>query len=98
MTAVAFSDEASAIVEASREEAGRLGHAYVGTEHLALAMVAADDPTLTQLFDRAGISYQAARDLTGTLLGSPHWFRTIRTRGIQGIHHALQGRPRRGHA
>ena len=71
MTTITFSDEARAIVEASSAEASAMGHAYVGTEHLALAMVAADEPTLSHLFGRAGISYQASRELTASLLGSP---------------------------
>lgn len=71
MTAIEFSDAARAIVEESRTQATIMGHPYVGTEHLALAMVAAREPTLSQLFLRAGISYQASRDMTASLLGVP---------------------------
>ena len=71
MTAITFSDEARGIVEAARAQAAAMGHPYVGTEHLALAMVAAEEPALSQLFGRAGISYQDSLALTASLLGSP---------------------------
>ena len=71
MTAITFSDAARAIIESSSAQAGAMGHAYVGTEHLALAMVAADEPALSHLFGRAGISYQESLALTANLLGSP---------------------------
>lgn len=44
---------------------------YVGTEHLALAMVASEDPTLADVFRRAGVDPDELRRLTNELLGSP---------------------------
>jgi ATP-dependent Clp protease ATP-binding subunit ClpC len=68
---IAFSDAARAIVEDSRLQAGLLRHAYVGTEHLLIAMVASDDSSLADLFRRAGVDLESVRRLTSKLLGTP---------------------------
>ena len=39
-----FTDDARAVVRCAVDSASRLGHRYVGTEHLLLAVAAADEP------------------------------------------------------
>jgi ATP-dependent Clp protease ATP-binding subunit ClpC len=68
---IAFSDAARALVEDSRHQAGLFRHAYVGTEHLLIAMVASDDSSLAGLFRRAGVDLESVRRLTSKLLGTP---------------------------
>jgi len=50
-----------ALLAAARAEAERLGHGFIGTEHLLLALLAAGDPTLRGLLDAAGVQPEAAR-------------------------------------
>ena len=48
-----FSDEARQVVVRAQEEARRLRHPYIGTEHLLLALLGGDgDPATTALRDR----------------------------------------------
>jgi len=47
-----FTDNARGVVVGAQREARRLGHDYVGCEHLLLAAVAADEPAAAILRDR----------------------------------------------
>ena len=47
-----FTDDARAVVRCAVDSASRLGHRYVGTEHLLLAVAAADEPAGAVLRER----------------------------------------------
>lgn len=49
------------LLAAARREAERLGHPFIGTEHLLLGMLARGDEGLLQALARAGITVDAAR-------------------------------------
>jgi ClpA/ClpB-like protein len=48
-----FTDTARCVVVQAQEDARRLGHHYIGCEHLLLAAAAADEPASTVLRDRS---------------------------------------------
>jgi ATP-dependent Clp protease ATP-binding subunit ClpA len=65
-----FSDEARAVVRGAQEEARRLRHRYVGTEHLLLAMLAGEGPGAQALRER-GVDADDIRRRVIALVGSP---------------------------
>jgi ATP-dependent Clp protease ATP-binding subunit ClpC len=51
-----FSDKVKEIISLAREEAVRLGHDYIGTEHLVLGMIRDGDGITLDLFKKVGIN------------------------------------------
>src|SRR5580658_9454226 len=54
-----FTDRARAVVGKSEVEAHRLGHGFVGTEHLLLALFESPDGSAAQVLSEAGITTSA---------------------------------------
>jgi ATP-dependent Clp protease ATP-binding subunit ClpC len=52
----------SAVLKLAREEAIRLGHRYVGTEHLLLGILNVNDPGVASLLDASGITRAMVRN------------------------------------
>jgi ATP-dependent Clp protease ATP-binding subunit ClpA len=57
---VAFATEARATLQLAVEQALRLGHNYVGTEHLLLAILAAPDTAGARLLTGLGVTRRKA--------------------------------------
>src|SRR5437870_12998519 len=51
-----FSNRVQDVIRLSREEAIRLGHDYIGTEHLLLGMIREGEGTAITLLKKLGIS------------------------------------------
>ncbi|GAA2147718.1 Clp protease N-terminal domain-containing protein [Kitasatospora kazusensis] len=67
-----FSEGARRSVVLGREEARRLRHDHIGTEHLLLGILGQpDDPAAALLID-AGLDVVTARGVVARLLGAPH--------------------------
>lgn len=65
--------ELDEIVDEAREEAARLGHDFVGTEHLLLALAASTETTVVRAFGAARLTPEAVRlDLEQALRPGPH--------------------------
>jgi Ca2+:H+ antiporter len=61
------------ILDEAREEAARLGHDFVGTEHLLLALASSTDSSVTQAFGATGLVPQTVRQgLEQALKPGPH--------------------------
>jgi ATP-dependent Clp protease ATP-binding subunit ClpC len=56
-----FSEPDHPILRIAREEALALGHPYVGTEHLLLALIRANDREVFQALNNVGITVDALR-------------------------------------
>jgi alanine racemase len=57
-----FSSRVQLAIQFSREEALRLGHDHIGTEHLLLALVKEKDGVAAQVLRRFGVTYRAIRE------------------------------------
>src|SRR5215469_6624777 len=57
-----FTDKARRVVVLAQEEARRLGHNYIGTEHVLLGLVREEDGYAARALDSLGVSLEAARD------------------------------------
>jgi ATP-dependent Clp protease ATP-binding subunit ClpA len=56
-----FTDRARQVVTMAQGEARALGHGYVGTEHLLLALIRQGDGVAARVLDSAGVSADAVR-------------------------------------
>lgn len=59
------------LLEQAEHEALDLGHNYVGSEHLLLAILRLADPALSQLFEKRSPTHSGAKVAILDLLGSP---------------------------
>ena len=57
-----FSAKANAVVEEAVSAAAKLGHGYVGTEHLLLGLCRADDTAAKYALDKSGITAEAVEE------------------------------------
>ena len=53
-----FSKRVQRVIKQSKEEAIRLGHSYVGSEHLLLGLLKCDDGLVIKIFDVYDIEKQ----------------------------------------
>ena len=68
-----FTRRARRVVGLAEEEADALGHGRVGTEHLLLGLIRAEDEATAKVFADAGVTLEAAREQVAGL--------TLRPRG-----------------
>jgi ATP-dependent Clp protease ATP-binding subunit ClpC len=64
-----FSDRSRRVVALAEEEAGRLGHQYVGTEHLLLGLLVEGESSATHALIAGGASLDAARQKVTEAVG-----------------------------
>ncbi len=57
-----FSNRVKEVISLSREEALRLGHDYIGTEHLLLGMIREGEGVAIEVLKKLGISMDELRD------------------------------------
>ncbi|MBQ3927500.1 MAG: ATP-dependent Clp protease ATP-binding subunit [Clostridia bacterium] len=58
-----FNYESQRIIETAAQEAGALGHSYLGSEHLLLAMLKYDKTAVSELLTECGLTYEGVRDV-----------------------------------
>jgi len=66
-----FTEEARGIVVASQDEARALGRSHVGTEHLLLGVLQADEPVVASVLSEAGLTADSVRASIERGRGSP---------------------------
>jgi ATP-dependent Clp protease ATP-binding subunit ClpC len=59
--ALPFTRDAKRVLESTLDEARRLGHAYIGTEHLLLGLLHSGGPPSADAFAACGVELEAAR-------------------------------------
>ena len=64
-----FTPRAKKALELAIEEASRLSHNYVGTEHLLLGVIKEGESPAARLLSRLGVTLEKARELSVELLG-----------------------------
>jgi hydrogenase maturation factor len=65
-----FTDRVRQVLRCDREEANRLHHEYVGTEHIPLGLLREEKDIGAQVLVHQGLTLEAARSQTRELLGS----------------------------
>ena len=69
-----FSDEAKRALEAAQENAARLGHRYVGSEHLLLGLLSVENSKAYEILSGAGVNFDDAREKLISLCGEEEPF------------------------
>lgn len=59
-----FTERARRVLSFANQEAGELGHSYVGTEHLLLGIIREDEGIAARALIRAGLNLKEVRQLT----------------------------------
>src|ERR687889_226135 len=65
-----FTERVRKVLAMAREEAARLHHSYVGTEHMLLGLMREEKGIAAQVLTDAGVNLDAARAETLRLLGT----------------------------
>ena len=78
-----FTPRAKKVLELSLREALKLGHSYIGTEHILLGIIREGESVATQVLARLGVSLAAARQRVIALIsGQEHEAQTGDTAGM----------------
>ncbi|WP_124728603.1 ATP-dependent Clp protease ATP-binding subunit [Staphylospora marina] len=67
---IAYTPRAKKVIELSMDEARKLGHTYVGTEHILLGLIREGEGVAARVLSNLGISLNKARQQVLQLLGS----------------------------
>src|SRR5690606_8077965 len=65
-----YTPRAKKVIELSMDEARKLGHSYVGTEHILLGLIREGEGVAARVLNNLGISLNKARQQVLQLLGS----------------------------
>ncbi len=69
-TNIAYTPRAKKVIELSMDEARKLGHTYVGTEHILLGLIREGEGVAARVLNNLGVSLNKARGQVLQLLGS----------------------------
>jgi ATP-dependent Clp protease ATP-binding subunit ClpC len=69
-TSIAYTPRAKKVIELSMDEARKLGHSYVGTEHILLGLIREGEGVAARVLNNLGVSLNKARGQVLQLLGS----------------------------
>src|SRR5699024_9318395 len=65
-----YTPRAKKVVELSQDEARKLGHSYVGTEHILLGLIREGEGVAARVLNNLGVSLNKARQQVLQLLGT----------------------------
>jgi ATP-dependent Clp protease ATP-binding subunit ClpC len=64
-----FTPSAKKVLELAAEESQKLGHNYIGTEHLLLGIIQEGEGVAARALENLGVTYEKSRDMVINLLG-----------------------------
>ena len=67
---VHYTPRAKRVIELSVDESRKLGHSYIGTEHILLALIREGEGVAARVLNNAGVSLNKARQQVLQLLGN----------------------------
>ena len=70
MQTIHYTPRAKKVVELSQDEARKLGHSYVGTEHILLGLIREGEGVAARVLNNLGVSLNKARQQVLQLLGT----------------------------
>lgn len=81
MKSIHYTPRAKKVVELSQDEARKLGHSYVGTEHILLGLIREGEGVAARVLHNLDVSLNKARQQVLQLLGSNETQSSQQTRG-----------------
>ncbi|WP_019123571.1 ATP-dependent Clp protease ATP-binding subunit [Brevibacillus massiliensis] len=76
-----YTPRAKKVIELSMDEARKLGHTYVGTEHILLGLIREGEGIAARIMNNLGVSLNKARQQVLQLLGSSEMMSSHQTSG-----------------
>ncbi|QQE74642.1 ATP-dependent Clp protease ATP-binding subunit [Brevibacillus composti] len=76
-----YTPRAKKVIELSMDEARKLGHTYVGTEHILLGLIREGEGIAARIMNNLGVSLNKARQQVLQLLGSSEMMNAHQTSG-----------------
>src|SRR3712207_835593 len=64
-----FTERSRKVVVLAQEESGRLGHAYIGTEHLLLGLIREEEGVAAQALAASGVTVEGVREQVEAIVG-----------------------------
>ena len=64
-----FTERSRKVMVLAQEESGRLGHGYVGTEHLLLGLIREEEGVATQALTASGVTVDGVREQVEIIVG-----------------------------
>ncbi|MEQ1892436.1 MAG: ATP-dependent Clp protease ATP-binding subunit [Planctomycetota bacterium] len=86
-----FTPRAKKVLELSMEEAGNLGHNYIGTEHLLLGLIKENEGIAAKVLTNLGVKLEDVREEVLEFLGAEHGEEEEEEQGEQPIGQQQQG-------
>ena len=68
---IPFSPRAKKVLELAVDEAGTMGHYYVGTEHLLLGLLKEEEGIAARVLENLGVKIEDVKEEVINLLGEP---------------------------
>ncbi len=65
-----FTEKANKAMNCAIEEAKQLGHTYIGSEHLLLGLLKADDGVAAEILQKLGVTYDTLEEVVKNQIGS----------------------------
>lgn len=65
-----FTEKANKAMNCAIEEAKQLGHTYIGSEHLLLGLLKADDGVAAEILQKLGVTYETLEEVVKNQIGS----------------------------
>lgn len=102
-TNIAYTPRAKKVIELSMDEARKLGHTYVGTEHILLGLIREGEGVAARVLNNLGVSLNKARQQVLQLLGSSetvspsHSNPNVNTPTLDGLARDLTAYAKEGH-
>jgi ATP-dependent Clp protease ATP-binding subunit ClpC len=101
---IAYTPRAKKVIELSMDEARKLGHTYVGTEHILLGLIREGEGVAARVLNNLGVSLNKARQQVLQLLGSSESVSTthantvnVNTPTLDGLARDLTAYAKEGH-
>lgn len=88
---IAYTPRAKKVIELSMDEARKLGHTYVGTEHILLGLIREGEGVAARVLNNLGVSLNKARQQVLQLLGNNESISTHQGNGAHANTPTLDG-------
>ncbi|OUM89098.1 MAG: ATP-dependent Clp protease ATP-binding subunit ClpC [Bacillus thermozeamaize] len=83
--AITYTPRAKKVIELSMDEARKLGHTYVGTEHILLGLIREGEGVAARVLNNLGVSLNKARQQVLQLLGSSETMAAHQAGGVGAV-------------
>ncbi len=81
---IPFTPRAKKVLELSLREALKLGHNYIGTEHILLGLIREKEGIAARILEESGVSFESVQEQTVQLLSGHYEDKMIESQAVKG--------------